>query len=254
MFKKIILASILAISTSFAAWDLFPVLENHKGQAKLRTSLATCTLHKVNYTLDMFAGVRYTVVSDLELALSVPYAVFSYAGKNIGINGFGNPELSARYQFIPTMNVFADVYFPVGDESVVDESWGFTAGLQFSTRFSPLLNFGSELGVSFETYGERRNAPLSAFVDAELDFAVTPQFTPYIVASVDVNLGGFDKIDGYEFGNADGGYTYIALGGGTKYDINQIVTLDASVWFSKLVNRIDSPVSISVSLAAFFNF
>ena len=49
MFKKIILASALAISSSFATWDLFPVLENHKGQAKLATSFTNYTWHDNDY-------------------------------------------------------------------------------------------------------------------------------------------------------------------------------------------------------------
>ena len=35
MLKKIVLAAAVAVSTSFATWDYFPVLESHKGQAKL---------------------------------------------------------------------------------------------------------------------------------------------------------------------------------------------------------------------------
>ena len=73
MFKKIILASALAISTSFASWDLFPVLENHKGQARLATSFTNYTWHDDVYnSLSMYAGVRYTAVPNLELAINIP--------------------------------------------------------------------------------------------------------------------------------------------------------------------------------------
>ena len=91
MFKKIILASALAISTSFASWDLFPVLENHKGQTRFTTTYSTYSdegreYHALNLTL----GSRYTVFPDLELALIVPYHVFSYYnGNKIGTDGTG---------------------------------------------------------------------------------------------------------------------------------------------------------------------
>ena len=35
MFKKIALAAALTATASFATWNYFPVLENHKGQAKV---------------------------------------------------------------------------------------------------------------------------------------------------------------------------------------------------------------------------
>jgi len=256
MFKKIILSSALAISSSFAAWDLFPVLENHKGQAKLAMSFTNYTWHDNDYdALGMSAGVRYTVVPNLELALNVPYRFFTYyAGENMEVDGFGTPAFSTRYQFIPTMNVFADVYFPFGDDSRVEkDAWILNVGLQFSTRLSQLINFGSQLGVYLATYGENQYAPFSAFVNAEFDFAVTSQFTPYIEAIATVELGGFEEDEGYEFSNG-GGNTYVELGVGAKYDINRIVSLDASVDLGKWVNEKDAPVFIRASLAALFNF
>lgn len=256
MFKKIILASALAISTSFASWDLFPVLENHKGQARLATSFTNYTWHDDVYnSLSMYAGVRYTAVPNLELAINIPYRLFTYfAGEDMEADGFGSPFFSARYQFIPTMNVFADVYFPFGDESFVEkDAWAFDAGLQFSTHFSSLLNFGSELGAYFETYGESHYAPFRAYVNTELDFAVSSQFTPYILADVDVELGGFEEDNGYEFSNS-GGNTYVLLGAGAKYDFNRIFSLDAAVSLAKWVNEDDDPVFIMASLEALFNF
>lgn len=172
----------------------------------------------------------------------------------MGEDGFGRPHFSTRYQFIPIMSAFADIYFPIGDDSLIGtEEQAFNAGLQFSTQFSPLLNFGSELGACYSTYGKDDIATLCAFVDTELDFAVTPSFTPYISADVNVKLGGFDKDEGYKLsiGNK---ITYIELGVGTKYDINQIVSLDASVGFDKLLNRKDAPTFIIAKLAALFNF
>ena len=256
MFKKIILASALAISTSFASWDLFPVLENHKGQARLTTSYGTYSVDEADYdALDLVAGVRFTVVPNLELALNIPYRFFTYfADENTEVDGFENPVYSARYQFIPSMNVFADVFIPVGDETLVEDgAWMFNVGLQFSTRFSSLLNFGSELGANLATCGENRYAPFSAFVNTELDFTVTSQFTPYIRAKVNVELGGYEEDDGYEFSN-NGGETYVDLGIGAKYAFNQIFSLDASVDFAKWVTIDDSPTFITASLSALFNF
>ncbi len=37
----------------------------------------------------------------------------------MGEDGFGRPHFSTRYQFIPIMSAFADIYFPIGDDSLI---------------------------------------------------------------------------------------------------------------------------------------
>ena len=259
MFKKILLASARAVSASFAGWDSFQVLENHKGQARIGLS----------YTIDQFdnddnfcslqtgTGVRYTVIPNLELALSLSYHIFTHhKGKETNRDGFQNPIIGIRYHFIPTMNVYARVSIPVGDKTLVDkDAWGFNVGAEFYTPINPLLNFGSRLAVSTATKGEDKKAPLSLTAAAELNFMVTQQFNPYIGMTAYVFLGTFTE-DGYRF--SDGGNTVSVLPQiGASYAVNEIVSFTAEFGVLKSVHKNSNSshnYSIISALQAKFNF
>ena len=64
MLKKIVLAAALAATASFATWNYFPVQEAGKGQAELGFTYGM-PAEKVS-TGDLFAGVRFTVIQNLE--------------------------------------------------------------------------------------------------------------------------------------------------------------------------------------------
>ena len=252
MFKRIILACALATVSSFATWDLFPVLENHKGQAGLGATYHTYEYNDVDYRyLDLHAGARYTVIQDLELALSIPYRAFVYIDdKNVENNEFGNLLFSTRYQFIPVMNVFADIYIPI--THMDEDIWGLDVGLQFSRRISQLINFGSQLGASLRTEYDFSDGFFDVYGSACLRFAVTPQFTPYFGTSINFSLGGFSD-EGYEYSHG-GGNLYLGPYVGAIYDFNNTVSVDAWGRIGRYVNEDNATLFITTGLSVLFNF
>ena len=254
MFKKIILASVLAAASAFAAWDLFPVLENHKGQTRFTSSYTTYSDEGEQYhTLNLTLGSRHTILPNLELALIVPYHVFSYYGGNhLGTDGTGKISLLTRYQFIPTMNVFADIYLPALNTCYGEDSWHFNIGLQFSRKINPLFNFGSQLAVDFDTKGDGDDVPLASTAALELDFTITEDFAPYIKTIGALDLGEFSD-HGYQFSHG-GGDVYLASDIGVKYDFNETFSIDASTGIGKWVNVKDTPLAFGVALDLLMNF
>lgn len=253
MLKKIILACALATVSSFATWDLFPVLENHKGQAKLGASTFYREINDRDmYALILRAGARYTVIQDLELALDLPYRVFTYIdGENADIDGFGDLHFSTRYQFIPTMNVFVDVYAPV--RHINDGSWDFDVGLQFSRQIDQLLSFGSQLGASFTIFRGYDYIPLYVDGAACIRFAVTPQFTPYFGPSFNLFLGHYSDDDNHYFHGS--GDLYLGPYVGAIYDFNDFVSIDFWAKIGQYVNVDDySDPTVSAGLYVLFNF
>lgn len=227
MLKKIALTGIFAASATFASWDLFPVLPKNQGEA--HTGLA---YNETNYAscLTMFAGARFSVIQNLELGVMVPFRFYTelHGTEMDDVNGLGNIEASIRYQFIPKMNAFFDVAIPVGDDSYnVEDEWTLKGGFQFSSILTPTVNFGSELGVQYETEGERNYSELAANISAELDFTVVPHYTPYIRSTVSFIIGIYDDsgFDSFLGKNTPVG-TWITVG--SKFDITEWLNLDAS--------------------------
>lgn len=256
MFKKIILASALAISSTFASWDLFPVLENHKGQTRFSSYYSAYSDEgKLGHSLNFSLGSRYTVYPNLELALTVPYHAFTYYdGNKIGTDGTGKIGLLTRYQFISTMNVFADVYFPNKNDCYRDDPWYFKVGLQFSRKINPLFNFGSDLSFEFSTKDDDGDIPLDAFAAFELDFTITENFAPYIKTNGHLTLGEYSERDhGYQFSHG-GGDLFLASYIGVKYDFNETFSTDASAGISRYVTVENYPTVISAQLAFLMNF
>jgi len=256
MIRKIFLASALVASSAFATWDLFPVLANHKGQAKVAAALQTYEYMRHDFgVFGTAASARYTVIPKLELALDVPYRIMTQDnGREENIDGLGNIGFSSRYQFLSSMNAFVDMFIPVGDESYNEKgAWGFNVGAQYSVEFSQMLNFGSELGINFETKGDDHEAPVSVFGAAEIDFRLSPQFTPYFGTNLAVGIGAFKH---YEFlTSLGGGEVYIEPYFGGTYDINHHVSLDVSASFGNWINADNKPsVITTASLALLFNF
>lgn len=258
MLKKILLASALAASAAFADWDSFQVLENHKGQAKVGVTYANMLDKDFDYSLlSTNASARFTVIPNLELALCLHYVNFVHIdGEDTKFDGFAQPSIGVRYHIIPTMNVYAAVSIPVGDESLVAKNvWDFSVGVQYYTPINQLLNFGSDISITASTKGEYRVAPLYANVAAELNFMVTPQFNPYIGVNTNVSLGAFTD-DGYEYSEG-GGIIEVTPYIGASYKINEIVSFQADIG---LMNRIytqfdeDSDTMLSTSFSAKFNF
>ncbi|PWJ71709.1 MULTISPECIES: hypothetical protein [unclassified Fibrobacter] len=199
MIKKAALAAVCAVSASFASWDLFPVQEAGKGEAKIVYS--NTWLDDVGGYGLVAAGVRYTVVNNLELALYLPYLPYEFDSEgnfHSFADGVGDLTVMARYQFLPNFNGFLDVTFPVGNETVVgyDEAFRFHFGAQYSQKFG-MINFGSELGFALETYGnDDVTPPWHLNAAAEADFLVNEMFVPYVGIDFAMELGTYTGKDG----------------------------------------------------------
>jgi len=235
MIKKSALAAVLTASSSFATWDLFPVRDAGKGEVKL--SFANY-LTPNDGGFGMFSlGTRYSIVNNLELALSIPYApyVFDKNGRFYSfVDGIGNLTAMARYQFLPNINGFLDVTFPVGNETFVgpDGEFCFHFGGQFSRQFG-MVNLGSELGLSLETYGEDEETPpwkLNAVV--ETDFVLGGKMTPFVRLGFVMDLGRFTEKSGWH-SESFTGYFKLFPDVGANVDLNRNFTLSAEFGVEK---------------------
>lgn len=236
MFKKIVLASFLAVTASFASWDLFPVLPQQQGELQLGLNYFSYNNSFRNYkngalepynenSLTARANIRYAIISNLEFALSMPYRVYTEVqGSDASVYGFGNIGMSVRYQFTHQMNAFFDAEAPAGDESFnYEDVWNFFGGLQFSTPFNSLVNFGSQVGLNLATRGKRDASNIGLNVSAETDFTAVQHITPYLRANLNVDLGTFNS-DGYELSEGGDIGTWITMG--SKFDLSKKTNLD----------------------------
>lgn len=253
MIKKIMLAAALAATASFATWDKFPVLEAGKGQAKVGLGYDM----QGDYSdLGMYVGARYAVIQGLELGLAVPFRFYSdFDGIDLKQDGLGNIPLMVRYQFMPTMNAFVDVNLPFGDDSYNEEgAWAFHAGVQFSQKFG-MIDLGAEAGLLISTEGDDEvSPPWNLNVGAEADFVLGGPVTPYVGLDMNMYLGEYTH-DGDELPWSDASGTlglWLTLGVG--YQINQMISLDASfgLGFGEDYYGEDTPMSIDFN--AKFNF
>lgn len=225
MIKKIALAAALAATASFATWDKFPVLENHKGQAKVGVDY---NMQGDASGLDLYAGARYTVIPNLELGLVLPYTIFTDYDGYDGPDGLNNLTIMARYQFMPAMNAFIDVDLPIGEEELVDDGLGLHFGVQYSMNINEMISLGSEAGLWMATEGDDEvSPPWNLNVGAEVDFAVMPQLTPYVGLDMNVFLGEYTH-DGDDLSDDASGTIGLWLTLGAGYQINEMIGLDAS--------------------------
>ena len=112
MFKKLAIVAALAMSASFASWDMYPVLEQHKGEVSVGVNYSTDENTK---ELSVPVGARFSVIQNLELAFMLPYRIFTHDknGNDIKRDGFEELAFMVRYQITPTTNAFADVRTPI---------------------------------------------------------------------------------------------------------------------------------------------
>lgn len=230
MFKKIALATALVATASFATWDKFPVLENHKGEAKVTEDYGM--QDKASWD-EMSIGARFTVIPNLELGLVLGYHLFSnWDGDDLEIDGLTNLPIMVRYQFMPTMNAFLDVTLPIGNEDVVgdDGEIPFHFGVQYSQKMG-IVDLGTELGLQIETAGDDKTTPpWTLNLGAEGDFAVSQMFTPYVGIDLYMLLGKF-TFDGDSKGDSYTGdllfNPYLGLG----IQFNQMLSFDINASF-----------------------
>lgn len=248
MFKKIALAAALCASASFATWNLFPVLENHKGEGQVGVEFDKNGDWK---DLDLYAGVRYTVIPNLELGLKLPIRLMADMDGADGETGLRNPTFMARYQFMPTMNAFLDVGLPIGKEEIDGDAFVFHAGAQFSQKFG-MVKLGTELGLQLETEGDdKRTPPWTLDVAAEADFEIGGIVTPFVGIELDMWLGKY-TVDGDNVGDSHTGdmsfWPYV----GANFVFSPMFNLDAFVTFGfgedEMVGGDDTPIAVNAQL------
>lgn len=255
MIKKIALAAALAATASFATWDKFPVLENHKGQAKVGFSYG---MPEDKWsTADLYAGVRYTVIPNLELGTVLDYRLFTHwDGEDAEADGLNNLPIMVRYQFMPVMNAFLDVTLPIGADEVVgdDGEIGFHFGVQYSQKFG-MIDLGSEVGLALETAGDDKTTPpWKLNIGAEGDFDIGAPVTPYVGLDLVMELGEY-TFDGDNAGDSHTGdmgiFPYVGVG----YAINQMIALDASIGFGfGNEHLIENDMDMTIDFNAKINF
>ena len=218
MFKQIALASALVVTTSFASWDLFPVLENHKGETRVGVQFQS---HGDSQSLVPYAGSRYTVLPNLELAALVPYYIqLNYNNDN----GVLNPEFMVRYQFLDNLRAFADITIPATESVYNSTAWEFFFGAQYSQKFG-VVNFGSQLGLSIETGGDQKITPplvLGGVIEADFELGVP--IIPFAGVSAGMEIGKFSK-DGHSYGDSHTGHVTVSPFAGAIYTINQTFSI-----------------------------
>lgn len=231
MINKVVLAAIFATSASFATWNVFPVQDAGKGEVQL--DFANYWLPDVGGMGMASLGVRYTLVNHLELALSLPYVPYEFdenGNFHSFADGVGNLTGMVRYQFHPNFNGFLDVTFPVGNENLVgtDGSFLFCFGGQYSQQFG-MVNFGSQLGLALETYGEDEvTPPWKLIAVTEADFVLGGMFTPYINLGFSMQIGRYTLKDG-GFTGSHTGYFNLLPSVGVNMDLTQSFSMSAEI-------------------------
>jgi hypothetical protein len=161
MSKKLLAVAValcVAVPSTFAAWDYFPVIEQGSAEANITTGAAI--------------KIRYGLMENLEL-FSANYSA-TEAPYTIGV----------RYQIAPELfSAYADV--AVADDRSND--WGVTPGVQFSTNFTDMISLGAgaSLPVHLNHPGAADNGVddglrLDLGVGFEVDFAFGDQITLWV--------------------------------------------------------------------------
>lgn len=264
MFKKVALAAALCATASFATWNWFPVLENHKGEGQIGLKFDKAGDRK---DLDLYAGVRYTVIPNLELGFKLPIRLMADmdgADEKNGLmadmadmdgvdeeTGLRNPTFMARYQFMPTMNAFVDVDLPIGKEEIDGDAFGLHAGVQYSQKFG-MVNLGTELGLKLESEGDDETTPPWVLdIGAEADFEIGGIVTPFVGIELDMLIGK-ETVDGDNVGESYTGdmafWPYV----GANVVFSPMFNMDAFVSFGfgddNVKESSDTPIAVNAQL------
>ena len=227
MLKKLALAIAIVVTSSFATWDKFPVLEASKGQTEVGYSYAS--VDKINQ-LDFRMGVRYSFVQNFEFGITVPYLIFIRANsEDQNRNGFMDISLLTRYQIFPVMNIFFDFSPPTcSSELCGDNPAFFNFGTQYSQSFG-FLQIGSEISLTLQTEGNNHVTPpwnMDFGIEARFNFSGT--FVPYIGIDMTMLLGK-NTANGENFGESYTGKMGYAPYLGGIVNIDPIVYLGFKV-------------------------
>jgi len=124
--KKALVAVLICVASTFAAWDYFPVIGEDKGEAKISYYDSRRGRNNDGHSENEFK-IRYSPISNLEVMSRV--------------HSEQNYVLGARYQVMPNVSTGLDLGFPLPAPV-----WYFTPNAQFSM---PLID-GLQLGTTAE--------------------------------------------------------------------------------------------------------
>jgi len=236
MRKVLAAALICAVSSAFASWDMFPIKDAGKGEAKLGVQYNIPGEDISNLGLNL--GIRYSIIEGLEAALMLggPGYVLTSSAPDIApgveapkATGLNQPVIGLRYWLPMGLGIFADVALPFGSEKIVgsDPDVGLNAGLQYSTKFNEQLSLGSEIHT---------NKDLDLGIAAELDYSLGS-----ITSWVAVDMGLSKPLG-------------VGLAVGVIYDISETLYVDASFWIGLAGDayKDNKPKSISADVGINF--
>jgi hypothetical protein len=166
-----------AVSSTYAAWDMFPVIGEGKAQAKIA------------YYGGTSLKIRFSPAENFEIfgTGSVSYLTESSYGAGV------------RYQIIPNLSAYLDLGVPIAD----DESFGLVPGVQFSVNFGEKLALGVLAGLGIDTdapnneyddNGSEKSGAVGYFgLSAELDYFIRDN----LGIAVGANFN-YDRFFGYK--------------------------------------------------------
>ena len=159
--KKLLAVAValcVAVPSTFAAWDYFPIIEEGSAEANINSGGGI--------------KIRYGLMENLEL-FSANYSA-TEAPYTLGV----------RYQIAP--EVFS-AYVDVAVASDRGNDWGLTPGVQFSTSFTEMISLGAGAWVPLHLNhpqaadnGVDDGLQVDLGVGVELDFAFSEQVTLWV--------------------------------------------------------------------------
>lgn len=210
MFKKIFAVCALAATVSFAEWDYFPILPQGHGQVV--GSMQYTDANPITW-LDGEAGVRYSLLSFMEVYMDFEYRFFVHNdGEDMDADGIGSMPVGVKFQLNPQFALFGDFLLPIGDEDIGYDYLVFAVGISHVNLYTNLA-WGSELGVRFYTEDDVYDIHLGDEWDVLLG-----RFVPYFAFVYDLNIYSGPDTDDYTNG--------FELGFGAKFAVSASVTVD----------------------------
>jgi hypothetical protein len=147
--KKILVAVLVCVASTFAAWDYFPVIGEGKGEAKIAYYEGRRGYRNTSWGPEF--KIRYSPMANLELLSKLGYT------------------LGARYQIMPIVSAGLDIGLPIPYQV-----WSFTPNVQLSMPLTNTLELGSnaEFTIPGEDPRNERTDFMSFKIGAEVDFTM----------------------------------------------------------------------------------
>ena len=245
MLRKIVLATALVASASFATWDYFPVLESGKGTVE---GGLYYDWHHDWSQAGLSVGARYSLIQNLELSLTS--FGFQFWGETDcngcanGGEGFKDLTLGGRYQVTPMVAAFLDLRLPIGrtewdgngTNAPGSDEFAMYFGAQFSMSIAeaPGLAFGTEAGLDWGFEHDNYERGLEIHIAGEVDYTIPNiGLTPYLGIKFKLQQTEDEEegADGKDYGKDDAGDSQFNLWLGASYAISQQLSVKGQLIF-----------------------